>query len=475
MRFACDGAVGLWHLCVGLPAVQDVLQTSDPFPPFFFLLRTCIAPDVLSIPLTAFLLPLLQPSFRPFASTSLSALCVTPFVSFHAGQIALERASSSRQAVLVMGSLAEQYGYDDSAESLIVTDKDEAFIFQIMPDDTATSALWVAQRVPDNHVGVVTNGLTVREVDFEDGSAFLSSSNLRPIAKAKGWWIEGTPFDFTRIFGAAGMGSQYGVGRRMWSAYRLLAPNQEFPSHYNDFINDAPYPATAMTTKKVGLQDVMRVMRDYYQNTSFDMTQGMAAGPFGTPDRWGKGPGEKDVNGTWERTIAIYRSIVTLVLESRSWLPDPVGGTLWFAPHAAHTSTYAPFPCGMDAIPDSYGNASGWGAINRGVAAWANRYVFNMAQLRFSDAIVDVAAARSTLDNASLALQAASDKAYVAAPSTATMVAVSKAFAANADGIVAAWWKLADEIVVKYADGGGHRGYPAWWLASKDVGYTTPL
>lgn len=254
--------MGLWHLCVGLPAVQDVLQTSDPFPPFFFLLRTCIAPDVLSIPLTAFLLPLLQPSFRPFASTSLSALCVTPFVSFHAGQIALERASSSRQAVLVMGSLAEQYGYDDSAESLIVTDKDEAFIFQIMPDDTATSALWVAQRVPDNHVGVVTNGLTVREVDFEDGSAFLSSSNLRPIAKAKGWWIEGTPFDFTRIFGAAGMGSQYGVGRRMWSAYRLLAPNQEFPSHYNDFINDAPYPATAMTTKKVGLQDVMRVMRE---------------------------------------------------------------------------------------------------------------------------------------------------------------------------------------------------------------------
>ena len=135
-----------------------------------------------------------------------------------------------------------------------------------------------AQRVPDDHVGVVTNGLSVREVDFADEHAFLSSANLRPIAKAHGWWTEGQPFDFTKIFGAPGMGAQYYVGRRMWSAYKLLAPNQAFPSHYSDFIDDAPYPATAMTTKKVGLQDVMRVMRDYYQNTSFDMTKGVAAG-----------------------------------------------------------------------------------------------------------------------------------------------------------------------------------------------------
>ena len=152
-----------------------------------------------------------------------------------------------------------------------------------------------------------------------------------------------------------------------------------------------------------------------------------------------------------------------------------VGGTLWFAPHAAHTSTYAPFPCGMDVIPHSYSNSSGWGAINRGVAAWANRYVFNMAQLRFSAAIEDIGAVRAGLDTTSLALQSATDQAYTASPTNATMATIGSQFAQNADDIVAAWWKLADMLMVKYADGGGHRGYPSWWLASNDVGYTQPL
>ena len=98
-----------------------------------------------------------------------------------------------------------------------------------------------------------------------------------------------------------------------------------------------------------------------------------------------------------------------------------------------------------------------------------------MAQLRFSDAIEDIGAVRAGLDNVSLALQAATDKAYLSAPNNATMVTIGKLFGDNADGIVAAWWRLADTLMLKYADGGGHRGYPAWWLASQDVGYTKPL
>ena len=114
-------------------------------------------------------------------------------------------------------------------------------------------------------------------------------------------------------------------------------------------------------------------MRDYYEGTPFDMTVGMAAGPFGTPDRFGgSNTPNQSVVGGWERTIATHHSIVSLVMEARSWLPDPVGGVVWFAPHAAHTSVYAPFPCGMDVLPASFANGSGWGTVDRGVAAWAN-------------------------------------------------------------------------------------------------------
>ena len=399
------------------------------------------------------------------------------------GQLALERANSARTAVLVMGDLAETWGYTDAAESLLVIDPLEAFIFQIMPDDTGNYSIWVAQRVPDNHVGAVTNGLTVREVDFSDSVNFLSSGascpagacGLRAVATRHGLWQAG-PFDFTKIFAAGGVGEpskgpQVYVSRRMWSAYRLFG-GPPLPTNATDFVMDAPYPATVpVPHSSVTLVDVMGVMRDYYQGTPFDMTVGMAAGPFGAPDRFGSSSNpNQTVAGGWERTIATHHSIVSLVMEARAWLPDPVGGTLWFAPHAAHTAVYAPFPCGMDDLPASFANASGWGTINSGVAAWANRAVFAAVQPRFCDAIVDVVSARTELDNASLALQAATDAAFKAG--NISMALVGAQFRANADAIVSRWWVLHDTLI---QTANADRGYPAWWLRSHDVGYTKPL
>ena len=106
--------------------------------------------------------------------------------------LALERATTARAAVTTMGALAERYGYVDRGESLFVLDPTEAWIFHVLPDDTQTSAIWVAQRVPDDHVGVVANAWTVRAVDFDDPARFLASSNMRAIAKAHGLW-DGSP------------------------------------------------------------------------------------------------------------------------------------------------------------------------------------------------------------------------------------------------------------------------------------------
>jgi dipeptidase len=392
------------------------------------------------------------------------------------GQLALERANSSRAAVRIMGALAELYGYNDNAESLLVIDPHEAFIFQILPIDAGVGALWVAQRVPDDHVGAVMNGFSVRVVDFADEHAFMHSSNLRDVARRHGLWHEGTPFDFTRIFAKGGVGQQregpqFYTGRRMWRAYALLA-GASFPYNYTDYVMDAPYPATvAAPPGSISLANVSAAMRDYYEGTPFDMTLGMAAGPFGSPDRFG-GPvaGDTPVPGGWERTIATHRSIVSFVLEARATLPDPVGGTVWFAPHAAHTATYAPFPAGLDHLPASYANASDWGALDRGVASWANRFVFNVAQLKFNAAIKQVRLARATLDAASLALQSEMDRRY---KSAADMELIGAAYRRNADGIVSRWWQLHDEIVQSHGDGRNPSGYPSWWLNSSDVGYRT--
>jgi dipeptidase len=247
------------------------------------------------------------------------------------GKLGLERANTSRMAVQVMGKLSEVWGYADNAESLLVIDPMEAFIFQIMRDPTGNSSVWVAQRVPDDHVGAVTNGLTVREIDFENDNLFLHSQNIRAVAVRHHLWREGTAFDFTKIFAEGGIGEpragpQYYVSRRMWVIYKRLAPEMDLGNGtISDYIMDSPLPATVPARRgSVRLQDVMDVMRDYFEDTAYDMTMGMAAGPFGTPDRFGGcndcGALNETVEGGWERTVATHHSIVSLVMEARSWL-----------------------------------------------------------------------------------------------------------------------------------------------------------
>ena len=402
-------------------------------------------------------------------------------------ELGLERANSSRAAVQVMGDLAVRYGYYDAGESLLVADPVEAFVFHVLPDDTGAAAVWVAQRVPDDHVGVVANSFTVREVDFDDAHNFLASPNMRDVARRAGRWGDGVPLDFTRVFAGAEPGHRYSAGHRMWSGLRHLgdpAAHAALPLHYNEYVSEAPYPTTLRARPGgVSLAALTATMRDYYANTTLDMTAGMAAGAFGTPDRWAAGAGEAALGaGSWERTIAISRTIVSYVVQCRRWLPDEVGGVLWLSFHAAHTSFYVPFPVGMAAAnsplpPGVTTNAVG--SVGRGVAGWqAARFVFNTCQLRFADMITHVAAAQEKWEGAGRNLTARNAADWVSG--AAGIAEVAKRTSAHATAVVAAWWELADSLMLAYADGycngcgrgPRHLGYPRWWLASKEVNYT---
>jgi dipeptidase len=178
------------------------------------------------------------------------------------GKVALERTTTSRAAVVLMGELAERYGYNDNGESLMVIDPTEGWIFQVLPDDTGASAVWVAQRVGDDEVGAVANAFTIRVVDFEDNNTFLSSSSMQDVAERATNWTRGTPLDFTATF-SAGEESLFYSGRRMWSAMHLMAPEHTFSPFYTDFNRDKPYPATvAVQPKSLNVTDFFRVMRD---------------------------------------------------------------------------------------------------------------------------------------------------------------------------------------------------------------------
>ena len=261
-------------------------------------------------------------------------------------RIAMERSTTSREAVQLMGDLAEKYGFygesdsfEGGAESLLVSDPKEGWIFHILPDPSGKSAIWVAQRVPDNSCTVVANMFVIREVDLNDTSNFLGATNMWEIAASNGLWKSGQPKDFTSTFSDGEYAHKYYSGRRMWGSYRLLAPDIKLSAVYGDLKEDHPYPVTIpISSADLTPASLFSVHRDWYSETPYDPSQAgvLAAGAFGTPDRYSGGEGEQEVEGAWERTIALYRTSSSFVVQSRSWLPSQIGGVIWFGAYAPH-------------------------------------------------------------------------------------------------------------------------------------------
>jgi len=391
-------------------------------------------------------------------------------------RLGLERSSTARDAVKVMGAAAEQYGFygedesfEGSAESLMVGDAEEAFMFHVLPDPSGTSAIWVARRVPDDEVGVVANMFVIREIDFEDSENYLYSESVRTVAQDLGWWSAGEPLDFTKIYSDGEYAHKFYSGRRVWGAYRLFGT--DFPADYADLRYNATYPPTAKPGKLVSVEDLFGIHRDHYEGTKYDLTQGLAAGPWGDPDRWetdwGSVPTKLD--GSWERSIGLYRTAQTHVVQARS-ANDGVGTVLWYGPNNADSTVFFPMPAGATRVPEPYRHMDPK-TIDRSTTYWAHRYVFNIAKIKYSYAMSDVRAAQQLLENAGIEMVSALDA--EARLGGASSSEINERAAALAEQVLSTCWSLPDLIISKYADGwlhdGDALGYPDWWL--KAVGY----
>jgi len=382
-------------------------------------------------------------------------------------RVSLERAATARDAITIMGSLAEEYGFygegtfEGSAESLMVGDADEAFMFHILPDPDGTSAIWVARRVPDDEVGVTANMFVIREVDFNDEHNYLFSESVRTVAQEKGWWTTGEPLDFTKIYSDGEYAHKFYSGRRVWGAYRLFGQN--FSDDYEDLRYNATYPVTAKPGQPITVNDLFRIHRDHYEGTKYDMTQGLAAGPWADPDRWSDW--NTEVQGSWERSIGLFRTSETHVVQARK-ADKSIGSLLWYGPHNADATVFLPVPQSATEVPESYKIANP-NVLNRTSAYWAHKYVFNIAKMKYSYAMEDVKSERDVLEAAGAEMVADLDEAM---PGATT---VNQKVAELAQTVLSTWWGLPDTIVSKYADGflndGEALGYPDWWLRA--VGY----
>lgn len=182
---------------------------------------------------------------------------------------------------------------------MVVIDPNEGWVFHILADPSGSSAIWVAARVPDDSVAVVANMFSVREVDLSDTANFLGRKDMWEIAEQQGLWKPGTPKDFTATFSDGEYAHKFYSGRRMWGVFRLLSPSASLPADYGNLKVDAPYPFAVKVDTPIGPRDAMAVLRDWYADSPYSASDGVAAGPFGTPDRYSNNNADNQVAGNW--------------------------------------------------------------------------------------------------------------------------------------------------------------------------------
>ena len=386
--------------------------------------------------------------------------------------VAMERCTKARDAVQLMGELAVEYGYYGWGETFTVCDTEEAWVFEICGTPDKKSALWVATRVPDGTVFVEANEFRTREIATDDPENQLYSPNLHEVATAEGWWDpnSGELLDWLQTVSPGEYSHPYYSLRRVWSALRRIAPSMNFsPRVENTYTKD--YPMFVKPDKKLSVQDVFALHRDYYQGTDYDLTKGLAAGPFGSPDRNG---GNKLVKGAWERPISIFRCDYSWVAQLRDWLPDPIGGVLWFGPDAPHTTAYVPFYCGTTDLPYQYETGSHL-EFDPEIAFWVHSFAGNWANLKFSYIIEDIKAMQKKTEDRQFIMQPAVEMAALELYKQDPQMAIdflTDYSNNNAERVVKEWWDFDQMLIRKYNDGyvdGKTVDYPAWWL--KEVGY----
>jgi dipeptidase len=382
-------------------------------------------------------------------------------------RLALERASTAREAIRIMGEFATKYGYGDGGECLTVIDPNEAWHFEIFgagPLEKGT--VWAAVRIPAGHVGVSANRPRIQTLDLKNKDFYMASDNVLSVAEKMGWWKQGETFVFHKAYsGNPSLGST----RREWRVLSTMAPSLNLDPW------DPDLPFTVKAEKKVTVQDLMALHRDTYEGTEFDASAGLAAGPFGNPNRWPASVRPAQGFMGFERVISVIGCSYTVVLNARGNMPAWIGSVAWFTPDDAKTGNFVPFYAGNTSVPKAYeiGNRA---EFDRNSAWWAFDFVGNWAQLRYNAMIQDIKAKRATLEGKFLADQAEIEKQavelYKKDPAAARKF-INDYSNQVAQKAVDEWWKLADFLIVKYNDNGGQGapGYPKEWLDS--VGYGT--
>ncbi len=414
--------------------------------------------------------------------------------------VALQRAKTAREAIEVMTSLVRDFGYASSGESFSIADPNEVWILEMIgKGEGEKGAVWVAIKIPDGYISGHANQARITTFPLNDPANCMYAPDVITFAKAKGWFRgQDKDFSFSDVYAPVDFSGARFCDARVWAGFNKVAKGMDKYADYakglvshggaNNFATNR-MPLWIKPDKKLSVQDVMDMMRDHYEGTELDMTNDIGAGPYSLPYRWRPMTWKADsVDYCHERAISTQQTGFSFVTQSRGWLPNPIGGVIWFGVDDTYSTCYVPVYCGINEIPECFRVGNGdMLTYSETSAFWTFNFVTNFAYLRYSDMIKDIKKVQSELENKFVAQLPVIDKAAEAlysANKEQGIRFITEYSVNESNNMTARWKQLGQYLLVKYIDGNIKRekdgqfertetglapspifaGYPEWWL-----------
>lgn len=375
--------------------------------------------------------------------------------------LGLQRAKTAREAIQVMTSLAEQYGYCSTGEVFSICDPNEAWIMEMMGCGPGSKAVvWVALRVPDDAICCHANQSRIRTFDQKDKKNVIFSKNCITYARQQGWFKgKDADFSFCDAYAIDNFRARRWCEARVWSCYNRFSDDfsQFLPFALGKDMSAQPMPLWIIPNRKLTLDDVKAVLRDHYEGTPLALDKDAGKGWYDSPYR--PTPLSYEVDGVEyfnERPISTQQSAFSWIAQMRSWLPRQVGGVMWWANDDGNMAAYTPIYCCNTRQPVCY-NTPGADCVtfSRDNAYWVCNWVANMVYPRYSLMFPSLKAVRDSLEASYAAQQLSVEARAIELCRTDERSAISLLTdysCEKGDQMIRCWNDLATYLIVKYND-----------------------
>ena len=335
--------------------------------------------------------------------------------------MALERSKSAREAIKVIADLVEEYGYGSDGETFSISDKDEVWYFEIIGKGEEKGAVWVAIRIPDGYVSGHANAARIQTFPLRDGKKSITDKDWKKLynkdveviykhdiikfARKKGYFDgKDKDFDFSAAYAPVDFSAARICDLRVWAMFNEVCEGMD---QYWDYVTGKDLehgrmPLYIKPDRLISLTDMMSFMRNHYQGTELDKTLDVGAGPFGSPYRcnplYWEYKGKKYFN---ERSTETMQTGFSFIAQSRNWLPDKVGGIIWFGVDDTGSTVYTPFYCSISEVPIEFRQGNGdMLTYSDNAAFWVFNRLAHFKYLFYNRVIGDIQKVQNELETA---------------------------------------------------------------------------